>query len=152
MKVGLVLEGGGMRGLYTAGVLDMMMDNHFMPDVVCGTSAGVTFGVNLLSQQKGRVLRYRNDHISGVCHLFYPRYKALLKTIANRNANYNARIEQINRLEAEGKVFVIRPSRHIEVGRLEQDAGRLRALHALGVDDALAVWERLQKYLQEGSN
>jgi hypothetical protein len=35
---------------------------------------------------------------------------------------------------------------------LEQDAGRLRALHALGVDDALAVWERLQKYLQEGSN
>ena len=45
MKVGLVLEGGGMRGLYTAGVLDVMMDNHFMPDVVCGTSAGVTFGV-----------------------------------------------------------------------------------------------------------
>ena len=43
MKVGLVLEGGGMRGLYTAGVLDVMMDNHFMPDVVCGTSAGVTF-------------------------------------------------------------------------------------------------------------
>ena len=38
MKVGLVLEGGGMRGLYTAGVLDVMMDNHFMPDVVCGTS------------------------------------------------------------------------------------------------------------------
>ena len=45
MKIGLVLEGGGMRGLYTAGVLDVMMDNHFMPDVVCGTSAGVTFGV-----------------------------------------------------------------------------------------------------------
>ena len=58
MKIGLVLEGGGMRGLYTAGVLDVMMEHQFMPDVVCGTSAGVTFGVNLLSQQKGRVLRY----------------------------------------------------------------------------------------------
>ena len=70
MKVGLVLEGGGMRGLFTAGVLDVMMDHGFMPDVVCGTSAGVTFGVNLLSQQKGRVLRYnckyvgRRDYIS----------------------------------------------------------------------------------------
>lgn len=34
MKVGLVLEGGGMRGLYTAGVLDMMMEQPFMP-LVC---------------------------------------------------------------------------------------------------------------------
>jgi predicted patatin/cPLA2 family phospholipase len=70
MKIGLVLEGGGMRGLYTAGVLDVMMDHHWLPDVVCGTSAGVTFGVNLLSQQRGRVLRYnckyvgRRDYIS----------------------------------------------------------------------------------------
>ena len=36
MKIGLVLEGGGMRGLYTAGVLDVMMAHQFMPDVVCG--------------------------------------------------------------------------------------------------------------------
>lgn len=63
MKVGLVLEGGGMRGLYTAAVLDVMMDHHFMPDVVCGTSAGVTFGVNLLSQQRGRVLRYNCKYV-----------------------------------------------------------------------------------------
>ena len=63
MKIGLVLEGGGMRGLYTAGVLDVMMDNHFMPDIVCGTSAGVTFGVNLLSQQRGRVMRYNLRYI-----------------------------------------------------------------------------------------
>lgn len=63
MKIGLVLEGGGMRGLYTAGVMDVMMDHRFMPDVVCGTSAGVTFGVNLLSQQRGRVLRYNCNYI-----------------------------------------------------------------------------------------
>lgn len=53
MKIGLVLEGGGMRGLYTAGVIDVMLDHGFEPDVVCGTSAGVTFGVNLLSQRVG---------------------------------------------------------------------------------------------------
>ena len=60
---GLVLEGGGMRGLYTAGVIDIMLDHGFEPDVVCGTSAGVTFGVNLLSKQRGRVLRYNKRFI-----------------------------------------------------------------------------------------
>ncbi len=61
-KIGLVLEGGGMRGLYTAGVLDVMMERGFLPDVICGTSAGVTFGVNLPSGQKGRVIRYNTRY------------------------------------------------------------------------------------------
>ena len=47
-----------MKGLYTAGVMDVMLEKRWMPDVICGTSAGVTFGVNLPSQQRGRVLRY----------------------------------------------------------------------------------------------
>lgn len=278
MKIGLVLEGGGMRGLYTAGVLDVMMEHQFMPDVVCGTSAGVTFGVNLLSQQKGRVLRYncryagdrryislhswlttgnminrdfaydllpreldpfdeetfeqskaafyatitnmrtgqaeyvritntwqqmdvirasaslpiicqpvewqdekyldgglvdnipldkcielgcdkiiivltrpleyvRNDHIAGVCRLCYPRYKALLRAIEQRNDRYNARLQQIRRLEQEGKVFVLRPSENISVGRLEKDVVRLQALHQLGVFDATRLWDDLAQYL-----
>lgn len=278
MKIGLVLEGGGMRGLYTAGVLDVMMEHQWMPDVVCGTSAGVTFGVNLLSQQKGRVLRYncryagdrryislhswlttgnminrdfaydllphelapfdeetfeqskaafyatitnmrtgqaeyvritntwqqmdvirasaslpiicqpvewqgekyldgglvdnipldkcielgcdkmiivltrpleyvRNDHIAGVCRLFYPRYKALLRAIEQRNDKYNARLQQIRRLEQEGKVFVLRPSENISVGRLEKDVARLQALHQLGVADATRLWDDLAQYL-----
>lgn len=278
MKIGLVLEGGGMRGLYTAGVLDVMMEHQFMPDVVCGTSAGVTFGVNLLSQQKGRVLRYncryagdrryislyswlttgnminrdfaydllpheldpfdeetfeqskaafyatitnmrtgqaeyvritntwqqmdvirasaslpiicqpvewqgekyldgglvdnipldkcielgcdkiiivltrpleyvRNDHIAGACRLFYPRYKALLRAIEQRNDRYNARLQQIRRLEQEGKVFVLRPSENISVGRLEKDVVRLQALHQLGVSDATRLWNNLTHYL-----
>ena len=280
MKVGLVLEGGGMRGLYTAGVLDVMMDNHFMPDVVCGTSAGVTFGVNLLSKQRGRVLRYnqrfvgdrryisfyswlttgnminkdfaygllpreldpfddeafmaskaafyatitnmetgeaeyvrlhstwdqmdvirasaslpivsrpvewngqkyldggladnipldkclelgcdkviivltrpmnyvRNDHIAPLCRLAFPRHKALLRTIEQRNDQYNARIQQIRKLEQEGKVFVIRPSEDRPVERLEKDPKKLKALHALGMQDATEQWPLLLEYLKE---
>ena len=278
MKVGLVLEGGGMRGLYTAGVLDVMMNHHFMPDVVCGTSAGVTFGVNLLSQQRGRVLRYncryigerryislhswlttgnminkdfaydllpreldpfdeatyeqspaefyatitnmrtgeaeyvritdtwkqmdvirasaslpiicqpvewngekyldggladnipldkcleldcdkviivltrpmdyvRNDHIVPLCRLAFPRYKALLRTIEQRNEKYNARIQQILELERQDKVFVIRPSENRPVSRLEKDPEKLKALHALGVQDAMSQWQALEAYL-----
>ena len=58
MSVGLVLEGGAMRGLYTAGVLDVMMDHGIHADGVIGTSAGVLFGVNYASGQRGRALRY----------------------------------------------------------------------------------------------
>ena len=57
-KTALVLEGGAMRGMYTAGVLDVFMDNNINFDAVIGVSAGALFGVNLLSGQRGRVIRY----------------------------------------------------------------------------------------------
>lgn len=57
-KVGLVLEGGAMRGLFSAGVLDVLMENDLYPDGLIGVSAGAVFGCNLKSRQKGRVLRY----------------------------------------------------------------------------------------------
>lgn len=58
MKTGLVLEGGAMRGLFTAGVIDVLMENKINFDVAIGVSAGAAFGVNLKSKQIGRVLRY----------------------------------------------------------------------------------------------
>ncbi len=58
MKVGLVLEGGAMRGMYTAGILDELMENQIPFDGVIGVSAGALFGVNLLSGQEGRVICY----------------------------------------------------------------------------------------------
>lgn len=58
MKTGLVLEGGAMRGMYTAGVLDVFMEQEITFDGVIGVSAGALFGVNLLSKQAGRVIRY----------------------------------------------------------------------------------------------
>lgn len=58
MKVGLVLEGGAMRGMYTAGVLDTFMENGILVDSIVGVSAGALFGVNYLSGQIGRVIRY----------------------------------------------------------------------------------------------
>ena len=58
MKTGLVLEGGAMRGLFTAGVLDAMMTHDISVDGAIGVSAGAAFGCNLKSGQIGRVLRY----------------------------------------------------------------------------------------------
>ncbi len=58
MKKGLILEGGAMRGLFTAGVMDVMMENGIIFDGAVGVSAGAAFGCNYKSHQIGRVLRY----------------------------------------------------------------------------------------------
>ena len=62
MKVGLLLEGGAMRGLYTAGVLDIFMEKNIKIDGIVGVSAGALFGMNYKSKQIGRVLRYNKKH------------------------------------------------------------------------------------------
>lgn len=277
-KIGLVLEGGGMRGLYTAGVLDVLMDHSFKPDTICGTSAGVTFGINLPSRQKDRVLRYnlkfvgdpryisfrsllttgnivnsdfayrllpeeldpydyeafsesgtdffacatnvltgkaeymkisdvkaqmdlvrasaslpflsRKVYIDGVPYLdggitdniplnkcisehcdkilvvlthpkgyvkneklhllsrlFYPFSRNLQEAFRLRNQRYNERLQQIDRLESEGKIFVIRPSVLIDVSRLEKDHAKLQTAYNLGVQDAGRIWDSLCGYL-----
>lgn len=58
MRTGLVLEGGAMRGMFTAGVMDVMMEQGIRFDGAIGVSAGAAFGVNYKSGQIGRVLRY----------------------------------------------------------------------------------------------
>ena len=57
-KVGLVLEGGAMRGMFTAGVIDVLIQNDVRLDGVVGVSAGACFGCNYQSGQVGRALRY----------------------------------------------------------------------------------------------
>ena len=57
-KKGLVLEGGAMRGIFTAGVTDIMMENGIDFDGVIGVSAGAAFGCNYKSKQNGRAIRY----------------------------------------------------------------------------------------------
>ena len=77
MKTGLVLEGGAMRGMYTAGVLDVMMENHVGVDGVIGVSAGAVFGCNYKSKQIGRVIRYNTKYCSDER---YVSLKSLIKT------------------------------------------------------------------------
>lgn len=62
MKKGLVLEGGAMLGLFSAGVIDVLMDNGFVFDGVIGVSAGACFGCNYLSGQIGRTIRYNTKY------------------------------------------------------------------------------------------
>lgn len=58
MSIGLVMEGGGLRGLFTAGVIDVLLEHHIVFDTAVGVSAGAIFGSNVKSEQIGRVLRF----------------------------------------------------------------------------------------------
>ena len=58
MKKGLSMEGGAMRGMFTAGVIDVMMEHGIELDGAIGVSAGAAFGCNYKSKQIGRVIRY----------------------------------------------------------------------------------------------
>jgi predicted patatin/cPLA2 family phospholipase len=58
MKKGLIMEGGAMRGMFTAGVIDVMMEHGIVFDGAIGVSAGAAFGCNYKSKQIGRVIRY----------------------------------------------------------------------------------------------
>ena len=71
MKTGLVLEGGALRGLFSAGIMDVLMENGVTFDGLVGVSAGACFGCNYKSGQVGRVLRY------SLRYAYDPRYCSL---------------------------------------------------------------------------
>ena len=79
MKRGLVLEGGALRGLFSAGVIDVMMENGIDYDGVIGVSAGANFGCNYKSRQPGRVIRYNVRFAND------PRYMGLRSLITTGN-------------------------------------------------------------------
>ncbi|ANU20335.1 patatin family protein [Planococcus plakortidis] len=76
VKSGLILEGGGMRGVYTAGVLQKFMEENLFTDYVIGVSAGACNAVSYLSRQSGR---NRTVMIDYVTHPDYISMKNLLK-------------------------------------------------------------------------
>ena len=82
-KTGIVLEGGGMRGMYTCGILDVLMENRIYLDGMVGVSAGIAFGCNYKSRQIGRALRYN------VRFAHDKRYSGLMSLLKTGNY-YNA--------------------------------------------------------------
>ena len=77
MKTGLIMEGGAMRGMFTAGVLDVLMENGLVTDGAIGVSAGAVFGCNYKSHQIGRVIRYNTEYCNDKR---YASFKNLVKT------------------------------------------------------------------------
>ncbi len=281
MKTGLLLEGGAMRGMYTNGVLDTLMEENVTTDGVMSVSAGALFGINFKSRQAGRALDYQkrfvgkkdyigihslltsgnimnkdfcfdkliNDlspfdfdtfsnspmefyavvtemktaqpkyiqitdlrdpdqlellrasasmpflseiiNVNGTeyldggitdsipiqkmtelgydkiitvltrpsdyrktkgpelpARLAYHKYPEFAKAINERYLMYNRQAELVNQMEAEGKTFVIRPSKTLNVKRFETDIDVLVEMYELGRSDAKALIEDIKNYLK----
>lgn len=279
MKSVILIEGGAMRGLYGAGVLDVFIDNNIETDAAVGVSAGALFGVNYKSKDRGRAIRYnlrfagngqfglpsliktgeimnkkfyfddvpfkldkmdfetyrncKTDFFATVTNLesgkaeyikindleipdnmeylrasgslpflskaveikgkhyldggvadsvpvkhfleegfdkviviltrpygyrksgnihganiFYKKYPNFAKALNNRNAMYNAQYDYIEKLEKSGKIFVIRPSKTVDIKRTETDKRVLKEIYDLGVCDCESKIDDLIKYLQ----
>ena len=279
IQAGLVLEGGGMRGVYTAGVLDAFLDQDMEFSSVYGVSAGACHACSYLSKQRGRAVRvvldYLNDprycswksylktgdlfgvdfayhqipdvldpfdhesfdqyqgkfyavvtnletgkaeykrirdlrkqiwiirasaslplisrtiavngkyYLDGgvtdsipvrrsiedgnqknvvvltrdlsyrkeansampLMRLRYGRYKEFLDAAETRHIHYNEVLSFLEEEEKAGRVFVIRPSTEVDVGRLEKDRAKLEALYRQGYDDTMKQMDSLKSYL-----
>ena len=279
MKTCLVLEGGAMRGMYTAAVLDSLLDTNIKIDAVIGVSAGALFGVNYVSKQKGRVLRYNKKYVNDsrymgikslittgdivnkefafyelpikldkfdedvffksktefyavvtnietgkaeykriindsnyveylrasgsmpfvskpveidgskyldgalgdsipvlkakemgfdriivvltrpidyrkkksnkiVSKLFYKKYPKLINAINNRYKVYNDTLDKIIEMENNDEIFVIRPSKTVNIKRIEKDVDKLQEMYDLGISDFKKCLTKLKKFLK----
>ena len=166
-----------MRGMYTAGVLDTFLEAGIRVDGVVGVSAGALFGVNYLSRQKGRVIRYnkrfnKDKNYMGLrpllregnlisTHYAYrktpmPRlplkllhrsYPQIARQLLCRHETYNNALDLLAQWEKEGKAFVLRPSEPIHIHRTERDPQKLQQVYDLGVKDCREHLPRLRQYL-----
>ena len=95
-------------------------------DVIDSLIAG---NVVVLTRNKGYRKKTKEMHIPTFIYKGYPR---LREALARRCACYNDQLAMVERMEAEGRIVVIRPQRPVDVGRMERNIVKLRALYGEG--------------------
>lgn len=135
MKLGITMEGGASRTVFSCGVTDAFLEEDIMPDYFIGVSAGIAYGVSYLSRQKGRNLtiiqKYMNDK----------RYMGMRHLLKNRNFyNIPFVFEEIpNKLEAfDYEAFQAFPGK-VEACVTDLHSGKARYLEVPRQDDKFEV-------------
>ena len=126
MMVGLILEGGGTRGIYTAGVLDCFMDNGIIVDKCYGVSAGAINGASYVSNQKGRSLVFWRDWVS---NKKYGNLKNLMKT-----GMYFIKTDEIDFEDLDKEAFSS-SSIELEIGLTDVNTGECEYIEIEDADE-----------------
>lgn len=108
---------------------------------------GIEKHVVVLTQHKG--YKKSKTKIMPIIKRKYKSHQGLIKAMENRYKIYNETLEQLDKLEEEGKCFVIRPSSPLDVSRFERDKNKLEAIYNKGYEDAKALSESLIKFLEK---
>ncbi len=95
-----------------------------------------------------RPLEYRKKPTpSWIFNLFYRDYPHLVEKLKTRYQNYNDTVEEIIRLNNNKDIFVIRPSHHLPISRIEKDVEKVQAMYDLGITDAKREMAALKAFL-----
>jgi predicted patatin/cPLA2 family phospholipase len=103
--------------------------------------------VLILTRPKG--YRKKTSRIQWLIRRRYPLYEGLHRVFATRHERYNETMDRIDRLEAEGKVFVIRPMQSLPVGRVARNTQKLYTVYNHGYTDARKGYAALCSYLND---
>lgn len=112
-----------------------MLDGGIADSIPVEYAMGQGFTKQVVVLTRNRGYRKKEGKIP-FTDMFYRRFPELQKSIAARNRVYNRTMDLVERLEDEGRIMVIRPSRPVKVGRMEKDVTKLRALYDEGYQAA----------------
>lgn len=106
---------------------------------------GIEKHVVILTQHKG--YKKSKTKIMPIIKRKYKEHSGLIDAMENRYKVYNETLEMLDKLEEEGKCFIIRPSSPLKVSRFERDKNKLEEIYNKGYEDAKALSEDLIKFL-----
>lgn len=101
--------------------------------------------VVVLTKEEGFV-RKPSSH-RGLVKLMYRKYPQVGRLMENRHIEYNEMMQFLEAEERAGRVFVIRPKKTLEIGRIEKDADKMRKAYRIGYEDAKRSYEQMKAYL-----
>ncbi|MDE5946298.1 MAG: patatin family protein [Oscillospiraceae bacterium] len=104
---------------------------------------------NIVVLTRERTYRKKEESIAKLVEFAYRHYPDFIKTYQKRPYNYNRCIEDLEKLESEGKVFVIAPDTTMNVSRTDSDTRKLKALYKHGYDVAMRSMPKLIEYLRQ---
>ena len=93
--------------------------------------------------------RKKPNKLMPIIKLKYREYPKLVELMEKRHRIYNKTIKRIEKFEKEGRIFVIRPKNAVEIGRLEKDVNKMKALYNAGYKEAEECFHELMKYLNK---
>ncbi len=95
---------------------------------------------------------YRKEPVKGemLFRLAYRNYPNMVKAIVNRAVNYNKSLDELEQLEREGRIFVIRPDKPIAVARLENNPDNLSRAYDMATKEMEIIMPKLKRWLERG--
>ncbi len=123
---------------YDGGLVDSIPLKHAMDD-------GCHKAVVILTQHKGYIKKPMSEKIVKIIK----KYPKVQEAIANRHIMYNAQLEYVKKMEAEGRAYVIQPGTPLGVGTLEKDLSKLESIYQLGYKQGLGHAHHVKEFINE---